>query len=79
MVNPLFDLCLLGLYLRSASADIAEFRVPRHLAPDSLHSVVYRLGVFAEALCNILIGKPVEIEIQNLDLKPGQAVSKGAV
>ena len=78
-MNPLFDLCLLGLYLRSARADIAEVGVLRHFAPYPLHSVIHRLGVFAEALCDILVGKPVEIEIQNLDLKPGQAVSKGAV
>ena len=54
-------------------------KVARHLAPDSLHSVVDGLGVLAEALCDVLIGKPVEKEVQHPDLKLGQVITKRVV
>ena len=61
--DPLFDLAL-GLLLRSAVADIACWKDPGQLAPDTLHGVVDRLLVPATGFGHGLIGKPIQIQLQ---------------
>ena len=55
--------------MRSADADIAEIRIPRQFPSDSLHGIVDRFGILAEAMGNILIGQAFKIKLQNLLFK----------
>ena len=60
-----------SVILRSALAEIAGRKVPRHFAPDALYCVIHRLGGPVHTLRDLPIGVTAEIELQDLRLKAG--------
>ena len=64
--------------LRSAIAEIAGMKLPRHLAPDALHGVVHRFRGPRNRFGHFPRGQAIQIVPQNLRLKLGQLPAKTA-